>query len=363
MSAPAALEVWLSLTLQVALLAAATVWIERRSAQDESGDRIWAAFHLAVLALTAVAWIGPHLRLVDARALVGSASVERILALEERTAAAVLSLWACGAVVGAASLSLGVWQSARVVRAARPVAEEIRRKLLVGVVGELGDASDIDVRVTTLPVSPFCWQLSRPVIVLPENLLPARSEIVRSIVAHESSHLRAGHPLQLFLQRLVEIIYWHHPAAWMTSRRAAAQREFFADSFAVRSRDDAACYLKGLLFLAQRFATSVGLPAGLAFGGGPTQIEQRAQRLAERDWTRRRPARCNFPWIRMASAAALCAAAWLPVNIVASSRSEWSPWPRWSASALHELGIHVRDYEIDAHRLLPHHHENSRSIG
>ncbi len=34
-----------------------------------------------------------------------------------------------------------------------------------------------------------------------------------------------------------------------------------------------------------------------------------------------------------------------PVNLLSSSRSAWSPWPSWTAAALKEAGVVVRDYE------------------
>ena len=82
MSAPGALEVWLSLSLQILVLAAATFWIERRMACEGAGDHLWAAFHAVVLALTVVAWLGPHLRLIEPQLLVGAERVGWILTLE-----------------------------------------------------------------------------------------------------------------------------------------------------------------------------------------------------------------------------------------------------------------------------------------
>ena len=246
-----------------------------------------------------------------------------------------------------------MWQSARLIRQSQPVDSRVRRELLRGI---RGAAAKIDIRICQQPVIPFCWQFNRPIIVLPEHLLKSPLEMIRPIINHELSHLDAGHPLQMFLQRLVEIIFWFHPAVWMTSRRAAEQREFFADSGAVQSRDDAIQFLKGLLLISQCRSVSVGLPAGLAFSDRPSQIQARVARLAERDWSLPAAPRFRIPRVTFVAVAVICAAAWLPVNVVASTRGAWSPWPSWTAAALHELGVPVRDYEIDAHRLLPHDH-------
>jgi hypothetical protein len=52
----------------------------------------------------------------------------------------------------------------------------------------------------------------------------------------------------------------------------------------------------------------------------------------------------------------LCSLSWLPLNPSASRRADWSPWPSWSAHALDAVGVAVRDFEVDAHRLKPHEH-------
>jgi hypothetical protein len=42
---------------------------------------------------------------------------------------------------------------------------------------------------------------------------------------------------------------------------------------------------------------------------------------------------------------------------MASQRSGWSPWPRWTAAALHQINVDVRDFErfeerVQLHELL-----------
>jgi hypothetical protein len=54
--------------------------------------------------------------------------------------------------------------------------------------------------------------------------------------------------------------------------------------------------------------------------------------------------------------AALCMLIWLPVNPRASRRADFSPWPAWTARSLDAIGMPVRDYEIDGHRLDGHEH-------
>ena len=47
----------------------------------------------------------------------------------------------------------------------------------------------------------------------------------------------------------------------------------------------------------------------------------------------------------------LIAFVWLPIDVLASSHSNWSPWPTWSASVLHDFGVSARDFDVYDHRI------------
>jgi beta-lactamase regulating signal transducer with metallopeptidase domain len=224
----------------------------------------------------------------------------------------------------------------------------------LGSLAEAPERQAIDLRISGSACSPFCWQIGRPVVILPESLsgpdAPIADPEMRAVVQHELGHLRAGHPLHLFLQRVVECLHWYHPLVKRASQSAAAQREFAADQAAASNRQEAIVYLKALLKLCRVAATPRSLPAGLPLVGAPSLLQLRAARLARRDWSRPSPSGQAGFIAQFLLVSCLCTLAWLPVNVIASSRSLLSPWPRWSASALRELGWEVRDYEIDAHR-------------
>jgi beta-lactamase regulating signal transducer with metallopeptidase domain len=359
MSLPSALEILLSLTAQVAILYFATGWIERRESSDESKDRLWNAFYILVLTLTVFAWAGPHLRILPVSVFLESENVVKVLDWQTYIAWAALSVWGAGVIIGFTALLLGMLKSMNILRATDPIEPDLQRALLAGIKTNSHSRHTVKLRTTDKLMSPYCWQLYQPLIVLPRALLSASFDMVHTIVGHEISHLRANHPFYLFLQRLVEILYWYHPAVWRASRRAALQREFIADGGAVRSRTEAIEYLKGLMMLAECQAASPNLPIGLALKESASQIQERIQRLVARDWNSTQRAVQNRWIIKFAAIACLCMVTWLPISVAASSRGLWSPWPQWSAGALRELGIEVRDYEIDSHRVLHHHHDVS----
>ncbi|EMI16503.1 peptidase M56 BlaR1 [Rhodopirellula maiorica SM1] len=45
---------------------------------------------------------------------------------------------------------------------------------------------------------------------------------------------------------------------------------------------------------------------------------------------------------------------WLPTNAMASQRTHWSPWPTWTANALHQIDVNVRDFELFEERVQMH---------
>jgi len=168
-------------------------------------------------------------------------------------------------------------------------------------------------------------------------------------------HLRTGHPLQLFLQRVVEVIFWFHPMVWWASHQSALSREFACDRAAIDSSKDIASYLRTLLAIVERGAAQKGeRPATLAFVRGKSVIAKRARRLVQLAQSNRpgdRQLASSFTAsISLVTAAVLIAFVWLPVNVSASPHGNWSPWPAWTAGVLHDFGISARDYEVYDHR-------------
>jgi beta-lactamase regulating signal transducer with metallopeptidase domain len=211
-------------------------------------------------------------------------------------------------------------------------------------------------------VTPFCWQLHSPVIVLPVALETFPAEELDAVLRHELAHLQARHPLRLFLQRLVETGFWFHPFVWMASREAALQRELASDRLANHTASQAAVFLRGMMRLASQCTIRTnGLVAGLGFSGsGQSMIQRRVEHLLAMDWSAtRHPLRSLRSSSLITLTAIIASLFWIPLNADATGRTLLSPWPHISASLLHEMGIHVRDYELDSHRLKEHPHEHA----
>ncbi|HEX5472766.1 MAG TPA: M56 family metallopeptidase [Lacipirellulaceae bacterium] len=359
MTSAALLETFVSLTVQVSLLVGVAAWFVRKQEFRDSSDACWAMLHVCILALTCGAFFLPHIRVItwaDLQPAESSLLVDQTISMAGRICAWI---WATGAVAIIAVCVGGIIRGVRLVRCA--TIDPLMGRSLCEAWPALSSAPQrIEIRMLSGGISPFCWQMHRPVILLPEILRDFPAAEQSAIIQHELAHLRRQHPLHLFLQRLVEAVYWYHPLVWWASRQAAAAREFRCDRDVVASDVEVADYLRSLLRLIEsRVKSPSRLPAGIGFLGDRSLLSRRANILASSLERAREPRSGWRAVLSLMMAAVVCAVVWLPINPDASRRSDWSPWPGWTAGALNVTGVVVRDYEIDGHRLRPniHRHE------
>jgi len=244
----------------------------------------------------------------------------------------------------------------RFLNSCTPVDRSILSQLgLSSMVGEhSGLVGKTEVRVMSSPqtITPFCWHFHRPVIVLPQFLLAADSKTIEFVLRHELAHLRTGHPLQLFLQRVVESLFWFHPMIWWASHQSTRVREFACDTAAIDSPSETSAYLRALLMIVEHGARTCHVPANaptMTFGRSGALVADRARRLVHSAQGSLDRKRLSFsPMVAQLGLVAvtlLGAFLWLPIDALASPRSNWSCWPSWSSGALHDMGISAPDFQ------------------
>ncbi len=355
------MEAFLSLTIQCTVVLLICLWLTRRCNSSESADKLWGICHVIVLTLVAAGVLLPHIRLLHT----GDDGL-----LLARIAASTLVR------TGASTLRF-LWIAGASVLAFRTIWSLVTTSLLVGRTKDfpLHSASDAlrcssetaerlsksRTRILTSDdlITPFCWQLQHPVIVLPESLRQFPDDELDAVLRHELAHLDAQHPLRLFLQRLVEIIFWFHPLVWITSRDASLQRELSSDRRANHSAGQASAFLRGMARLADFCVSRTSsLAAGLGFAGaGRSILQRRIDQLLSLDWSTDSRSKSHIGQAAfLLGMMPITALIWVPVNDSATGRSIVSPWPQISASVLREFGVAVRDYEVDNHRLMEHIH-------
>lgn len=351
MTLSAFLESAVSLSLQVTLLVLITAWLARCTQRDLTGDRLWQACYVLILLLAVATFALPHLRLFPSFLALSGANREAALNVQAKLGLGVLWLWMAGMVIGVGALILSTLLIHRILRSANPIEFVSLINRCPATRATLPDGRTIHWRQSDVASGPFCWQIHQPLIVLPTFVLEFSDDELQAVITHETTHLTAGHPLHLFLQRVVELLFWFHPIVWWASWQAAAAREYVCDHSAACSSDEAAACLRSLLRLAEKGITVTGgLPAGLSFGAGASLTRNRAARLAEFDAPQSVGSIDRYAVFLLVAMSLAASSLHVPLNAMAFDRSIWSPWPTWSARVLQIVDISARDYEIDSHR-------------
>jgi len=123
--------------------------------------------------------------------------------------------------------------------------------------------------------SPLAFGLRRPRIVLPEILISSlsRSEW-RSILMHETAHLRHCDQLAGLVQRLMTAIYWWNPLAYSLSAKYSVAREEVSDNYGILE-NGALPYAECLVELAQKTSLITRLPSAVGMATPHISLEER----------------------------------------------------------------------------------------
>jgi beta-lactamase regulating signal transducer with metallopeptidase domain len=346
-------ELFLSLSLQAALLVALAHWLARLAHRDALRSRIWDSCHVLLLGLAVAAVMLPHARPLNPWQSLSTALAIDLAQLERRIGATLLCVWSIGAAGSLGLLAFSWWRVHRFLRGCEEVGDESVRAQFDAVrreTGTHGQGEAIRFLCSPLLRTPFCWQVNRALIVLPDELLGLPPEELKFIMRHELEHLRAGHPLMLFVQRIVEILFWFHPMIWWSSQQATLAREFSCDAAAVGSAADLSVYLKTLVKIIEGQTDEADASRiDLAFGRGRSLVARRARRLLELSHEGHVSAGRRTESVlstALVAGAVVIAFAWVPSDVLSSPRTSWSPWPRWTARALHAAGVNVRDFDV-----------------
>ncbi|WP_437201545.1 M56 family metallopeptidase [Planctomicrobium sp. SH664] len=348
------LEVVVSISLQATLVVCGTHWCCRFVTAPRLQCRLWNACHLLLLLVALCGVLFPHLRPGQFWPQFPVQSLEQVVITQTIVGRAAFVIWLAGAGISVLLLAYEWQRVFRFLRSCRIASP--REVSLIWPTGQDGTAAPqptqkrpVQLLVSPHLGSPFCCQWHEPQLVIPEFLLERDQKEIQIVVRHELEHLGSGHPLQLFIERLVATLFWFHPAIWWAAQQSSLTREFACDDAAVAAdRQEIVNYLKVLVALAERGLTEETEGAALFFGRGASVIALRGRRLVNRvNSPTPEPNEKPTAWGYLALATCAVAAwlIWIPVDGLASTRSHWSPWPRWSAGVLHVLEIPARDFE------------------
>ncbi|WP_010586043.1 M56 family metallopeptidase [Schlesneria paludicola] len=196
----------------------------------------------------------------------------------------VVDVYLVGVAGMMARVLIGLWGGRQLRRQSTSVLDEGLQEILMRQVERIG--------VKFVPVLAYCdcvdvpavVGLLKPAILLPFSMTAGLSlDQLEAVIAHELAHLRRYDHLVNVLQRIVESIFFFHPAVWWLSNRIRLEREHCADDLAIGSSLSPLDYAGSLLRVAElshsaRFRGAT-FAASLLITGRPSTLRRRVARL------------------------------------------------------------------------------------
>lgn len=173
--------------------------------------------------------------------------------------------------------------------------------------GQIGVKSSVQIfRSSTVPTPTVIGWL-RPVILLPAVSIAGLSRNqLDSVLAHELAHIRRRDYPVNFLQHILEIILFFHPAVWWISSTIRKEREFCCDDIAANMSQSVVEYARALTTL-ENLRDHQSASLGMAANGGALLI--RIKRLGGHEISRSRS-------LAIASVLMLTAALSIPLSVL-----------------------------------------------
>jgi len=146
--------------------------------------------------------------------------------------------------------------------------------------------SAIDLLRSPICEAPAVLRVLRPVVVLPaRGCDDLDDEELRSLLLHESAHVRRHDNLASFFQALATSLLWFHPLVWLASRQLSAAREEACDEAVVATMAQTDSYVSALLKICHHIAAP--RPAGASCMAS-SNLKQRMEHLMSYETIRRR---------------------------------------------------------------------------
>lgn len=232
-------------------------------------------------------------------------------------ASSLLALWCAGTLCMLLGLLRGARTAAKLRRESAPAPIRSNR---------------VDIRLTAEAGSPMVVGLRRPSILIPSALFDEipRPELQR-ILDHELAHVRRGDHWMMLLQRLIEAVWFFHPAVRFAARRLDLEREISCDDRA--ALDGRNSYADSLVRICRTMLTT-RRSAPLAVGAvqSQSQLAQRVSCLLDRH-------RNHAPDV---SRTGIAMSSFLLVGALAVAM-EWMPRPAVAEELPAEFGSPLRE--------------------
>jgi beta-lactamase regulating signal transducer with metallopeptidase domain len=196
------------------------------------------------------------------------------------------TIWEFGAVLVGLLLVASLWGTARLARRAAVVDDDMLRGEVRQLAGRLGVHRHVRLRQAKDRAMPMTWGAFRPSILLPAGF--DRWPVARrqTVLLHELAHVKRWDWLTQLLARVVCVVYWWHPLAWVAARRLREERELACDDLVLAHGTVPSAYAGDLLEIARAFRASAATSLAAVAMARRSQLAGRL--LAVLDATRSR---------------------------------------------------------------------------
>ena len=168
--------------------------------------------------------------------------------------ALLLAIWAGGALLVGTRWLLAWLAAESLVRAARPA-----------------PGASPDARITDAGIEPAVARVFHPVVLLPAALLGRLTQPeIDAVLAHEREHIARHDNLKDGIHRIVETLFWFHPAVWWIGSRMLEERERACDEAVLAAGHDGGEYASGILAVCRHCSPGAAVTA-TATAGNLTQ--------------------------------------------------------------------------------------------
>jgi beta-lactamase regulating signal transducer with metallopeptidase domain len=306
---PILLDASVKATIVLALAAAATLALRRRSAALR--HLVWTAAIVAVLVLPVVIAIVPRVavplvprvhvvasanrndasqaaRAADPTPRASDAPADSAPAGPPSSATLLVLAWLAGALVTLAGAAVALARAMALARGAARVTSPPLVAALREAADRLGVSRDVRLASSERATVPFTLGARRPVIVLPAGAERWPEARQRLVVLHEMAHVARRDWTWHLAARLARALHWWNPLAWLAALRLDREREIACDDRVVAAGARPSAYAALLLDSARELRGRVAPPRAALAMVRPSEIERRI--VAILDASRRRTA-------------------------------------------------------------------------
>ena len=200
-----------------------------------------------------------------------------------------------------AKLGYDLWLLKRLKHEATLPPAELNR-MLKAIEPSTGMRSSVVLKTHPSLKTPLAVGFFKPMILMPEALVEVLDDSSKEqILKHELAHLLRYDDWTNLFQRLIQAVYFFHPAVWMVSRRADVEREIACDDHVLEGAGQAKAYALMLTQFANR-ERDRHLAAASAVWNKQSQIKERIEMLLDHHRnTAPRPARLGTGLLTVAA--------------------------------------------------------------